>query len=180
MCSATGDWAAAQAKADVGKGNWAALELRHDRVYNIFSRMVLGGAPNLAVIGGDAAGVIARHTKPRSVSHAFINFPEPPDRQGDETAETAFHLLTADFFRSLHTSLALRGRLTIFSDNGRYCRTLASTLGQLRGRGGAKLFGCPVLEAKPTKPTADWEWPAEQETIEGVTLHHGVPVSTRL
>ncbi|KAL3907197.1 MAG: hypothetical protein SGPRY_010265 [Prymnesium sp.] len=39
ICSGTGDWVAAQAKADVNTGNWVALELRHDRVYNIFSRM---------------------------------------------------------------------------------------------------------------------------------------------
>lgn len=30
-----------QALADVGKANWVGLELRHDRVYSIFSRMVL-------------------------------------------------------------------------------------------------------------------------------------------
>ena len=41
VASGTGDWAAAQAMAEVGTANWAALELRHDRVYDIFSRMVL-------------------------------------------------------------------------------------------------------------------------------------------
>ena len=41
VASGTGDWAAAQALAEVGTANWAALELRHDRVYDIFSRMVL-------------------------------------------------------------------------------------------------------------------------------------------
>jgi hypothetical protein len=41
VASGTGDWAAAQAVAEVGTANWAALELRHDRVYDIFSRMVL-------------------------------------------------------------------------------------------------------------------------------------------
>ena len=61
VASGTGDWAAAQALAEVGTANWAALELRHDRVYDIFSRMVLQGVPNLAVIGGDAAQVLAEH-----------------------------------------------------------------------------------------------------------------------
>ena len=41
VASGTGEWAVAQALADVGKANWAAIELRHDRVYSTFSRMAL-------------------------------------------------------------------------------------------------------------------------------------------
>ena len=41
VASGTGEWAVAQALADVGNANWAAIELRHDRVYSTFSRMAL-------------------------------------------------------------------------------------------------------------------------------------------
>ena len=58
IASGTGDWVVAQAQADVGKAAWAALELRHDRVYGIFSRMVLKQVPNLCVIGGDAGAAL--------------------------------------------------------------------------------------------------------------------------
>ena len=78
ICSGNGDWAVAQAAADRGEANWAALELRHDRVYNIFSRMVFEKAENLCVIGGDAGVVVAHHIAPASVAHVFINFPVRP------------------------------------------------------------------------------------------------------
>ncbi|CAE7386954.1 Lmf1 [Symbiodinium sp. CCMP2456] len=39
ICSGNGDWVVAQAKAEQGLANWMALELRHDRVHQIFSRL---------------------------------------------------------------------------------------------------------------------------------------------
>ena len=59
MAAGNGDWAAAQAAADPG-ADWAALELRHDRVYSIFTHAVLRGCANLSPMGGDAAAVL-RH-----------------------------------------------------------------------------------------------------------------------
>ena len=96
LASGTGDWVVAQAQADAGKAAWAALELRHDRVYGIFSRMVLKQVPNLCVIGGDAGRVLRTNLPPSSVSHAFVNFPEPPSGwqggwQGDEASNIAEH-----------------------------------------------------------------------------------------
>ncbi|CAJ1457308.1 unnamed protein product [Effrenium voratum] len=38
ICAGNGDWVIAQAKEEHGVANWIALELRHDRVHNIFSR----------------------------------------------------------------------------------------------------------------------------------------------
>ena len=76
--------------------------------------------------------------------------------------------LTPGFFTSLHATLARAGRLTIFSDNGRYCRTLAAMLGVLRGPGGRKLYASQRLAT----PDGD---ALEQEMIEGVALYHGVP-----
>lgn len=51
ICSGSGEWAAAQAVAEKGCARWVAMELRHDRVYDCFSRMLTGGLKNLAVIG---------------------------------------------------------------------------------------------------------------------------------
>jgi hypothetical protein len=52
VASGTGEWAVAQALADVGKANWAAIELRHDRVYSTFSRMALQVGTPSALISG--------------------------------------------------------------------------------------------------------------------------------
>ena len=72
VCAGVGDWAESQALADVGNACWAALELRHDRVYSIFSRMLGSGVPNFCALGGDAAGILRSHVSTGSVSHVFI------------------------------------------------------------------------------------------------------------
>ena len=92
IASGTGDWIIAQALADEGKAHWAALEIKHDRVAAILSRMRMCDASNLALIGGDGGQVLRDHLKPRSVAHIFVNFPEPPHRSGDEDAVQVFSL----------------------------------------------------------------------------------------
>jgi tRNA G46 methylase TrmB len=89
ICSGSGEWAAAQAVAEAGKARWVAMELRHDRVYDCFSRMLTGGLKNLAVIGGDAGQILPSYVADGSVAHICVNFPEPPQRTGAgaETAE---------------------------------------------------------------------------------------------
>ena len=57
ICSGAGEWAIAQAKADQDAANWMALELRIDRVHQIFTRMIFHDVQNLAVLGGDATQV---------------------------------------------------------------------------------------------------------------------------
>ena len=164
IASGTGDWVVAQALADVGAASWTAVELRHDRVYAIFSRMALQTVPNLCVLGGDAATIVGERMQSKTVAHAFINFPEPPSGwQGVEDASNALHLLTPDFFTSLHRVLEPGGHLTIFSDNGRYCRVLAATLDQLLA-GGAPLFASQTLAHV-----------SSYEQIGSVRLYHGVP-----
>ena len=140
VAAGTGDWVAAHAAAEAGEANWGALELRHDRVYSIFSRMLLGNHPNLCVMGGDAAAILRNHVKRASVRHIFINFPEPPTGASHaadaaamaEASDSALHLLTPPFFRAMHAALEPGGRITILSDNEGYCRALAATAAALR------------------------------------------------
>ena len=40
--------------------------------------VLLQRVPNLCVMGGDAHAIVRSHLRPCSVSHVFINFPEPP------------------------------------------------------------------------------------------------------
>ena len=40
--------------------------------------VMLQRVPNLCVMGGDAHAIVRSHLRPCSVSHVFINFPEPP------------------------------------------------------------------------------------------------------
>ena len=89
ICSGNGDWAAAQAGAEKGEADWAALELRHDRVYSIFSRLAFEGLSNFAAIGGDARRVVHGNIAAGSVAHAFINFPEPPHHRSPPPPSSA-------------------------------------------------------------------------------------------
>ena len=132
--SGSGEWVAAQAAAEASIARWVAMELRHDRVYDCFSRMVTGDLKNLAVVGGDASQVLRHHIADGSFAHICINFPESPQRTaaGSETTENN-HLLTSDFFRILHASLADGGCITIFSHDYKYCKLLARTIASVRG-----------------------------------------------
>ena len=161
VAAGNGDWAVEQAKADADV-DWISLELRHDRVYSIFSRAVCEGTPNFAAMGGDAAYVLRRHIKKASVSNFFINFPEPPHHSGDAQADNSLALLNEEFFRDVHTSLQANGGLIIFSDNYRYMRTLAHMLGDLG-----------VFAARDADVSSG-EVPAA-ETVNGVPLYSGLP-----
>ena len=48
---------------------WASLELRHDRVYRLFSYVVLQKLANVAVMGGDADVVVGSCIEEGSVAH---------------------------------------------------------------------------------------------------------------
>lgn len=98
ICSGAGDWAARQARADVGRANWVALELRCDRSSSALrkhmflssgerdrgahhsSTDVAPSASNLAVISGDAVHVLHTRVAPNSIAAMFVNHPEPPER----------------------------------------------------------------------------------------------------
>ena len=177
ICSGNGDWVVAQADQERGEACWGALELRHDRVYNIFSRLACSGVRNLANLGGDAFQVLRRHVPNESVAYFCINFPEPPHHSGQGSSESHFHLLTGDFFREMHRALEPGGGVTIFSDNQPYLKTLAREVGGLTKKAGEQLFvsvevlaseaadeGCSAPGRAEKKRTRPAEAPAAQQT----------------
>ena len=196
ICAGFGEWVVAQAKAERGVANWAALELRYDRCHSIFSRMVFEGCENLAILGGDAAQILpvkgSGHIRPDSVDHVFVNFPEPPQTDMHHGAESQLHLLTAEFFRAIHRVLRTGGRLTILHDEYRYCCLLARTVAALNAGGGsaAESGGGDATPSSSTDGASprlyesvlglrgkgmtkeDWE---EVAGAGGIRLYHGVP-----
>ena len=73
--------------------------------------------------------------------------------------------LVAAFFTALHRVLREGGRLTILSDNERYCRTLAKSIGSLKGPAEPYLFSSVELEGAP----------GSYEQMGRARLYHGVP-----
>jgi tRNA G46 methylase TrmB len=68
------------------------LELRHDRVYQTFTKTIYSKLNNLCVMGGDAMLVLPRHVSDGCVGNIFVNHPEPPQQTGGDNSE-GHHLL---------------------------------------------------------------------------------------
>lgn len=134
LCSGSGDWVIAQARAEAATANWVASELRYDRAHSIFAKMVLARVQNLSVFAGDAGSLLRARVPPASLSVVCVNFPEPPQtvrHASCDEAESQLHLLTPAFFRDVHAALVAAGVLTVFSDNEEYMRSVGRTLGDL-------------------------------------------------
>lgn len=152
ICSGAGEWVAQQALADSGKANWAAMEIKHDRVYQTFLRMAFQNVQNLCSIHGDATAILPKHFAPGSVHSVYVNHPEPPVQfggwgsknesgaDGSNDQEDANngnankksagdwsqgkHLLSLEFFAQLERILAPGGTITVVTDNLWYGKML--------------------------------------------------------
>lgn len=105
-----------QAQHEIGASNWVSVELRHDRVYQTFTKAVYHSIPNLALLAGDANVIMGQHIAPGSVQGIFVNYPEPPQQAGNETSEGK-HLLTMEFMQLVEAALCEEGMFTILTDN---------------------------------------------------------------
>eukprot|EP00939_MAST-03C_sp_MAST-3C-sp1_P002477 g2477.t1 len=130
----SGEWIAAQAREESERVDWVALELRHSRVYEVFTRMVYDKLRNLCVVGGDARRILDQHVIPKSVRHIFINHPEPPKQTGSASAREVVsstegrHLLDTTFFDAMCEALEEGGMLTIVTDNEWYGNVLVQVV----------------------------------------------------
>ncbi|EOD27617.1 hypothetical protein EMIHUDRAFT_235476 [Emiliania huxleyi CCMP1516] len=127
------------AAADAGAANWVACELKHDRVASLLSRVALGRVDNLAVVGGDGVALL---------------------RDRDSLSHLTGSLLTPPLFDAAHRALRPSGRLTIFSDNHRYCCSLARLLGEMRRGAAAAGDAGRCFASVP---------------LEGIRIFHGSP-----
>eukprot|EP00668_Euglena_longa_P016699 GGOE01020989.1.p1 GENE.GGOE01020989.1~~GGOE01020989.1.p1 ORF type:complete len:519 (-),score=131.73 GGOE01020989.1:257-1813(-) len=126
ICSGTGEWAVAQAVADVGRANWLASELRYDRSHAALIHAVTNEVKNLALVVGDAAAVMRAHVAPGTAQHIFVMHPEPPQQLGagaDRQSE-AHHLLTPAFVQDMGRALQTGGWLLVVTDSLWYGKLL--------------------------------------------------------
>ncbi|CAE7444436.1 unnamed protein product [Symbiodinium natans] len=165
-----GEWVAAQAAHD-SHVKWVALEIMRDRAHSILEKAAFQDLRNICIICGEAARTLESLVPSNSVSHIFINFPEPPFVSGDEAAESSFHMMTDELFIEMHRILQSGCRITILSDNARYMRTLAKTVAGLSSAGKAHF-----TSATPKILWGSGECP-EHETVHGVELYQGWPTA---
>jgi pentatricopeptide repeat protein len=144
--SGYGDWIARTAATQSNR-NHVAVELRSDRVHQIFTKAVLGesGRPlnNLCVVGSDAQSFLRYRVPKQSVSTLSVYHPEPPaqslgSRQSDLDAifdghqkdEPTHMLHSATIVSAAHT-LQPGGKLVIVTDNRNYGRLLCATVAKV-------------------------------------------------
>lgn len=159
-----GSWVVQQALENKHR-NYVAVELRADRVFQIFSRSMLdgeGSADNVCVIGCEC-GVFLRHRiKLSSVSTIYANFPEPPTQiYGDDPRilsqivngelKEPSHMLHSETLMTMAEALESKGKIIIVTDNRSYSRLLAATFAKVLNQQ-KKL---PLLGSTPPKELKD-------------------------
>lgn len=138
--SGYGEWIVNQASS-MPERNHVAVELRADRVHQMFAKGILhpsGPLPNLAVVGDDGSSFLQDRVKPKCISNIFANHPEPPTQvQGksdrdlktimDGDAEPS-HMLSSGTLVAAGRALQNKGRIVIVTDNMNYARLLCATV----------------------------------------------------
>jgi tRNA G46 methylase TrmB len=156
--SGYGDWIARTAAAQPNR-NHLAVELRSDRVHQIFTKAVLSesGQPlcNLCVVCSDAGSFLRYRVAKRSVSTIYVHHPEPPtqtlgSRQSDldsilsgHQKDEATHMLHSATIVSAAHALQPDGKLIIVTDNRHYGRLICATITKVL-REHPKLFRGPT------------------------------------
>lgn len=126
VCSGNGDWIVERAKSEP-TADWVGLEIRYERVFNIWSRMIFNNLDNLAILGGEAFSILTNHIPPHTFDEVFVNYPDPPVWEGSKQ-----RLLNEDFLHAVHRVLRNRCSLTIVTDDFSYCEMVAREFGRLR------------------------------------------------
>ena len=78
ICSGHGDWIVDKAKNTKGQRNWVALEIRYERVFQIWTKLKFNNLDNLIIICGEAGDVLMNYIKKGEFEEIFINYPDPP------------------------------------------------------------------------------------------------------
>lgn len=117
ICSGSGDWVIARAQKDKKSSDWAALEIRYDRVHEIWRRVVLNQLENnVTILHADAAH-LDRMIPTKTVDEIFVNFPDPP-----HTRWSAQRMVTPSLLKSLANVLVPGGTVIIATDDFDYIR----------------------------------------------------------
>ena len=179
--SGFGDWIVRQALAFPDRNHFA-VELRADRVYQIFCRGTLTATKaldNLCTIGSDSGSFLGSHLKNQSISSVFVNHPEPPtqvlgqnlcDLEGIMADETEpVHMLNSTTLGWAMDALVQGGRIVIVTDNRNYGNLICATFVRLLRKRRGCLRCLDATQAKKMKLKSTESFP------ENITMYEGKP-----
>jgi tRNA (guanine-N(7)-)-methyltransferase len=122
VCSGHGDWLVSRASENPDV-NWIALEMRPDRVHLIWSKMVLAGLTNVAILGGSALEMLTWHVPNASLDQVYVNFPDPPVWHG-----SPMRLVDEPFLTAVHRALQPGHDLILVTDDAAYAKIMLRQL----------------------------------------------------
>lgn len=125
ICSGSGDWLVKRAMREPTT-EWIGLEVRPDRVHDIWRKCLLNDVSNIRVICSDA-NKVDQFIYHNTAAEVFINFPDPP-----KSYESKQRFVNKDFLQSIHSILKRFGILTILTDDELYCNWICDDLLDLK------------------------------------------------
>ncbi|KAF2077673.1 hypothetical protein CYY_000989 [Polysphondylium violaceum] len=121
ICSGHGHWVTERAGQDLN-ADWISLEIRYDRIFQIWSKMILESIDNLYVVGGDAMKSLRKVVPSDILDEVYINYPNPPVWSG------ADRLIDEKFLKEVNRVLKKDGTLTIVTDDKPYSDQIIQSL----------------------------------------------------
>jgi len=128
VCAGSGEWITNRALKEPNS-NWVSLDIRHDRVFQTWSKAVLNNLSNILVLSGEANSVFTNNINSESVDEVIINFPEPPAMEGSQQ-----HLITTSFLAQIYRVLKDKGILIALTDNKPYSTIISKAVSQFKDR----------------------------------------------
>jgi len=122
ICSGLGDWVIQRSQEDQNC-NWIALEIRYERIYHIWSKMIFEEIKNLLILNGEAHTILTNSIPPHSLSEVYINFPDPPVWE-----ESKQKLIDQILLNLLFPCILPKGKLIIVTDDETYANSIVKEL----------------------------------------------------
>lgn len=122
-CSGNGTWIAEKALQNPHI-NWLAVEIKFTRVRKIWSKLKNYRLNNLVVLCGEGMQATHSYFPDRSVSHVFVNFPDPwPKRRHAKN-----RLIQTPFIEQVKRISIDGGELTLVTDDPDYSLQMVETV----------------------------------------------------
>lgn len=122
-CSGNGEWIVAKAAAEPNI-NWVAVEKKFERASKIWARAKRQNLTNILIVCGDALTATKHYFPTESISHAYINFPDPWPKK----RHAKHRLVQDDFTYEVWRILKNDCNFSLVTDDPNYSQQMISVM----------------------------------------------------